>query len=207
MSATMLRTHAAAAADQAGGDAAGAAEPAEATPIGQMRAVQGRRGPRRAKNAMNHASGPQKRANRPFPAISPVHGPITHAEPCRSYRSPRVSSPAINHRTGRWDPARYVANEASAVRPPETPDRRQLVLLVATTIFVGRDGVIIRYGGTVDYRPTNQAIEAGTYGRQDTGNGSGQGWDERAFSSQVAEWAIAVGDETGASVAHPSRPL
>ena len=86
-------------------------------------------------------------------------------------------------------------------------DRRQLVLLVATTIFAGRDGVIIRYGGTVDYRPTNQAIEAETYGRQDTGNGSGQGWDERTFSAQVAEWAIAVAGETGASVAHPSRPL
>ena len=42
---------------------------------------------------------------------------------------------------------------------------------------------------------------------QDTGNGSGQGWDKRAFSAQVAEWAIAVGDETGASVAHPARPL
>ena len=86
-------------------------------------------------------------------------------------------------------------------------DRRQLVLPVATTIFAGRYGVIIRYGGTVDYRPTNQAIEAETYGRQDTGNGSGQGWDERAFSAQVAEWAIAVAGETGASVAHPSRPL
>ena len=86
-------------------------------------------------------------------------------------------------------------------------DRRQLVLPVATTIFAGRDGVIIRYGGTVDYRPTNQAIEAETYGRQDTGNGSGQGWDERAFSAQVAAWAIAVAGETGASVAHPSRPL
>ena len=42
---------------------------------------------------------------------------------------------------------------------------------------------------------------------QDTENGSGQGWDKRAFSAQVAEWAIAVGDETGASVAHPARPL
>ena len=88
-----------------------------------------------------------------------------------------------------------------------TSDRRQLVLPVATTIFAGRYGVIIRYGGTVDYRPTNQAIEAETYGRQDTGNGSGQGWDERAFSAQVAEWAIAVGGETGASVAHPARSL
>ena len=86
-------------------------------------------------------------------------------------------------------------------------DRRQLVLPVASTIFAGRDGVIIRYGGTVDYRPTNQAIEAETYGRQDTGNGSGQGWDERAFSAQVAEWPIAVAGETGASVAHPSRSL
>ena len=86
-------------------------------------------------------------------------------------------------------------------------DRRQLVLPVATTIFAGRDGVIIRYGGTVDYRPTNQAIEAETYGRQDTGNGSGQGWDERAFSAQVAEWAIAVAGETGASVAHSARSL
>ena len=85
--------------------------------------------------------------------------------------------------------------------------RRQLVLPVATTIFAGRDGVIIRYGGTVDYRPTNQAIEAETYGRQDTGNGSGQGWDERAFSAQVAEWAIAVAGETGASVAHSARSL
>ena len=71
-------------------------------------------------------------------------------------------------------------------------DRRQLVLPVTSTIFAGRDGVIIRYGGTVDYRPTNQAIEAETYGRQDTGNGSGQGWDERAFSAQVAERPIAV---------------
>ena len=87
------------------------------------------------------------------------------------------------------------------------PDRRQLVLPVATTIFAGRYGVIIRYGGTVDYRPTNQAIEAETYGRQDTGNGSGQGWDERAFSAQVAEWAIAVAGETGASVAHSAGSL
>ena len=86
-------------------------------------------------------------------------------------------------------------------------DRRQLVLPVTSTIFAGRDGVIIRYGGTVDYRPTNQAIEAETYGRQDTGNGSGQGWDERAFSAQVAEWAIAVAGETGASVAHSAGSL
>ena len=86
-------------------------------------------------------------------------------------------------------------------------DRRQLVLPVTSTIFAGRNGVIIRYGGTVDYRPTSQAIEAKTYGRQDTGNGSGQGWDERAFSAQLAEWPIAVAGETGASVAHPSRPL
>ena len=86
-------------------------------------------------------------------------------------------------------------------------DRRQLVLPVATTIFAGRYGVIIRYGGTVDYRPTSQAIEAETYGRQDTGNGSGQGWDERAFSAQVAAWPIAVGDETGASVAHLAGSL
>ena len=86
-------------------------------------------------------------------------------------------------------------------------DRRQLVLPVASTIFAGRDGVIIRYGGTVDYRPTNQAIEAETYGRQDTGNGSGQGWDERAFSAQVAEWAIAVAGETGVSVAHSAGSL
>ena len=86
-------------------------------------------------------------------------------------------------------------------------DRRQLVLPVATTIFAGRYGVIIRYGGTVDYRPTSQANEAETHGRQDTGNGSGQGWDERAFSAQVAEWPIAVGDESGASVAHPARSL
>ena len=89
----------------------------------------------------------------------------------------------------------------------EVLDRRQLVLPVATTIFAGRDGVIIRYGGTVDYRPTNQAIEAETYGRQDTGNGSGQGWDERAFSAQVAERPIAVAGETGASVAHSAGSL
>ena len=89
----------------------------------------------------------------------------------------------------------------------EAADRRQLVLPVATTIFAGRYGVIIRYGGTVDYRPTNQAIEAETYGRQDTGNGSGQGWDERAFSAQVAERPIAVAGETGASVAHSAGSL
>ena len=86
-------------------------------------------------------------------------------------------------------------------------DRRQLVLPVTTTIFAGRDGVIVRYGGAVDYRPTSQAIEAETYGRQDTGNGSRQGWDERAVGAQVAEWPLAVADETGASVAHPARPL
>ena len=86
-------------------------------------------------------------------------------------------------------------------------DRRQLVLPVTSTIFAGRYGVIIRYGGTVDYRPTNQAIEAETYGRQDTGNGSGQGWDERAFSAQVAERPIAVAGETGASVAHSAGSL
>ena len=91
--------------------------------------------------------------------------------------------------------------------PTDEADRRQLVLPVATTIFAGRYGVIIRYGGTVDYRPTSQAIEAETYGRQDTGNGSGQGWDERAFSAQVAEWAIAVAGETGASVAHSAGSL
>ena len=51
----------------------------------------------------------------------------------------------------------------------------------------------------IDYRPTSQANEAETYGRQDTGNGSGQGWDERAFSAQVAEWPIAVASETGGS--------
>ena len=94
-----------------------------------------------------------------------------------------------------------------AVRVQAGADRRQLVLPVATTIFAGRDGVIIRYGGTVDYRPTNQAIEAETYGRQDTGNGSGQGWDERAFSAQVAERPIAVAGETGASVAHSAGSL
>ena len=86
-------------------------------------------------------------------------------------------------------------------------DRRQLVLPVTSTIFAGRYGVIIRYGGTVDYRPTSQAIEAETYGRQDTGNGSGQGWDERAFSAQVAERPIAVAGETGASVAHSAGSL
>ncbi len=73
-------------------------------------------------------------------------------------------------------------------------DRRQLVLPVATTVFAGRHGVIIRYGGAVDYRPTSQATEAETYGRQDTENGSREGWDERAFSAQVGEWPPAVGD-------------
>ena len=94
-----------------------------------------------------------------------------------------------------------------SLRNGHQPDRRQLVLPVTSTIFAGRYGVIIRYGGTVDYRPTNQAIEAETYGRQDTGNGSGQGWDERAFSAQVAEWPIAVAGETGASVAHSAGSL
>ena len=86
-------------------------------------------------------------------------------------------------------------------------DRRQLVLPVTSTIFAGRYGVIVRYGGAVDYRPTSQAIEAETYGRQDTGNGSREGWDERAVGAQVAEWPLAVADETGALVAHPARPL
>ena len=34
-----------------------------------------------------------------------------------------------------------------------------------------------------------------------------QGWDERAFSAQVAERAIAVAGETGASVAHSAGSL
>ena len=107
-----------------------------------------------------------------------------------------------------WTPIPYWMDGAADVAETSyTPDRRQLVLPVTSTIFAGRYGVIIRYGGTVDYRPTSQAIEAGTYGRQDTGNGSGQGWDERAFSAQVAEWAIAVAGETGASVAHSARSL
>ena len=103
-------------------------------------------------------------------------------------------------------PVRYALRMLSP-NPPKGCDRRQLVLPVTSTIFAGRYGVIIRYGGTVDYRPTSQAIEAETYGTQDTGNGSREGWDERAFSVQVAEWAIAVGDETGASVAHPAGSL
>ena len=115
-------------------------------------------------------------------------------------------------RKGRANTARgaahFLRETVSRVRHAgATGDRRQLVLPVATTIFAGRYGVIIRYGGTVDYRPTSQAIEAETYGRQDTGNGSGQGWDERAFSAQVAEWAIAVAGETGASVAHSAGSL
>ena len=42
----------------------------------------------------------------------------------------------------------------------------------------------------IDYGPTSQANEAETYGRQDTGNGSGQGWDERSISAQLAEWPL-----------------
>ena len=34
-----------------------------------------------------------------------------------------------------------------------------------------------------------------------------KGWDERAFSVQVAELPIAVAGETGALVAHPARSL
>ena len=117
-----------------------------------------------------------------------------------------IETPAQAAERARFDVALVAALSDGGLRRSET-DRRQLVLPVATTIFAGRDGVIIRYGGTVDYRPTNQAIEAETYGRQDTGNGSGQGWDERAFSAQVAEWAIAVAGETGASVAHPAGSL
>ena len=120
---------------------------------------------------------------------------------CQSMSKPVVVVTKLRKDASRYQPA-----------PPQRPgqigrDRRQLVLPVATTIFAGRYGVIIRYGGTVDYRPTNQAIEAETYGRQDTGNGSGQGWDERAFSAQVAERPIAVAGETGASVAHPAGSL
>ena len=118
-------------------------------------------------------------------------------------RGGHFSQPAIGAAPGGRGAGR--ATRRMGRSPPL--DRRQLVLPVATTIFAGRDGVIIRYGGTVDYRPTNQAIEAETYGRQDTGNGSGQGWDERAFSAQVAEWAIAVAGETGASVAHSAGSL
>ena len=110
-------------------------------------------------------------------------------------------------RARHYEPLTVIWDNSPAHRGDALRDRRQLVLPVATTIFAGRYGVIIRYGGTVDYRPTNQAIEAETYGRQDTGNGSGQGWDERAFSAQVAERPIAVAGETGASVAHSAGSL
>ena len=101
----------------------------------------------------------------------------------------------------------YLPQEWAADGARREDDRRQLVLPVATTIFAGRYGVIIRYGGTVDYRPTSQANEAETYGRQDTGNGSREGWDERAFSAPVAAWPPAVGDSARAHLAHPARPL
>ena len=126
----------------------------------------------------------------------PGDGPLTidlDSTICETYGLAKGGARPRLHRPARLSPA--------------AGDRRQLVLPVATTIFAGRYGVIIRYGGTVDYRPTNQAIEAETYGRQDTGNGSGQGWDERAFSAQVAEWPIAVAGETGASVAHSAGSL
>ena len=72
-----------------------------------------------------------------------------------------------------------------------SPSRTTLANCDASTISpAGNDDYFCRsIWGEV---PLITAIEAETYGRQDTGNGSGQGWDERAFSAQVAEWAIAV---------------
>ena len=73
---------------------------------------------------------------RPLPAVSPVHGPIAHAAPCKLYRSPRVISPAIHHRTRKWDLARDVASEASIVRHPKTPHR---VAHQDASVFVGHE--------------------------------------------------------------------
>ena len=58
--------------------------------------------------------------------------------------------------------------------------------------------------GTVDYRPTNQAIEAETYGRQtqETAAAAGMSVVQRA-SGRVG---LAVAGETGASVAHGRIP-
>ena len=59
----------------------------------------------------------------------------------------------------------------------------------------------------IDQGPTSQTTEAETYGRVNPGNGSREGWDERALGEEVAEWPVAVGDETGSLVAHPARSL
>ncbi len=68
--------------------------------------------------------------------------------------------------------------------------------------------LIIRYWRyRIDYRPASQAIEAEEYGRKETGDGCGHCRDERAVSSQVAVRFLAVGDQTGALVAHSSRSL
>ena len=45
------------------------------------------------------------------------------------------------------------------------------------------------------------------YGRKNPGDSGCEGWNERALGAEVAEWPIAVGDETGALVADPARFL
>ena len=159
-----------------------------------------------------HTNGSQSTAQRGGQRVvendKRVRGPVHYNAGNQSVHQEVRTMPSCVPCGAELEPARPRSPYRLCEEPvPHCGDRRQLVLPVATTIFAGRDGVIIRYGGTVDYRPTNQAIEAETYGRQDTGNGSGQGWDERAFSAQVAERAIAVAGETGASVAHSARPL
>ena len=82
-------------------------------------------------------------------------------------------------------------------------------MLLTLTIFAGQDWV--KPSGTevpyFDQGPTSQTIEAETYGRKNPGNGGGHGRDVRAFGAQVTGRPVAVGDEAGALVAHPVRPL
>ena len=84
----------------------------------------------------------------------------------------------------------------------------QLVLPVKTTIFAGRGEVNHpAQRCRIDHRPTNRIVEAAVHGRKDSGNGGGHGRYECVVSTEMTAGTLAVGDETGAQMAHPARSL
>ena len=71
---------------------------------------------------------------------------------------------------------------------------------------VGWGGWSIEQRGTPTPRLAT-SLRITTDGRKDTGDSGGHGRDERALGKEVAEWTVAVGDETEAPVAHSPRSL
>ena len=110
-------------------------------------------------------------------------------------------------------PSRHIGTGLCVLRPfrrGSPVDQRQLVLPVGDNYFCRSHMVIIRYRRCrIGYGSASRITEAKTDGRKETTDGGGHGGDERAVGAEVAVavWPVAVGNQAGAPVAHPSRSL